>query len=53
MNESLLALETFIGVVAVTVLILAADVAERRRAEEALQEARADLENGFRSGPPS
>src|SRR5262249_16985607 len=44
LNESLMALETFIGVMATTMLVLAADVSERRCAEEALQAAHADLE---------
>jgi signal transduction histidine kinase len=43
-NDSLLLLQTFMGVVAVTFLILAAVVAERRRAEEKARKANIELE---------
>jgi signal transduction histidine kinase len=37
-NESLLSLQSFMSIVAVTILVLAADVTERRQAEARLQE---------------
>jgi len=43
-NESLLLLQTFIGIVTSTGLVLASLVSERRRGEEKLREAGADLE---------
>jgi len=43
-NESLLLLHAFMGIVAVTMLILSADVAQRRRAEEELRRTQEDLE---------
>jgi two-component system sensor kinase FixL len=43
-NESLLLLQTFIGVAAVMSLVLAAAVSERKQAEEALQRAHNELE---------
>ena len=43
-NESLMLLQTFVGVLAVTGLVLAVTLSERRRAEEALQNAHDDLE---------
>jgi PAS domain S-box-containing protein len=44
LNEGLLGLQTFMGVAAVTVLVLAADVSERKRAQAALREARDELD---------
>lgn len=43
-NESLLLLQTFTGVVAVTFLVLAAVVAERKQAEEETRKVNAELE---------
>ncbi|HEY3232939.1 MAG TPA: PAS domain-containing protein [Roseiflexaceae bacterium] len=44
LEESLLLLQSFIGVVALTILALAAALAERRQPEAALQQARDELE---------
>ncbi len=44
LGQSLLALQLFMSVVSVTVLLLAAEVAARRRVEMILNEARSDLE---------
>jgi len=43
-NESLLLLQAFMGIVAVTMLVLSADVAQRLQAEEDLRKAQEDLE---------
>ena len=43
-NESLFLLQAFMGIVAVTMLVLSADVAQRLQAEEDLRKAREDLE---------
>jgi signal transduction histidine kinase len=43
-NESLLLLQAFMGIVTVTMLVLSADVTERRRAEEELLKAQEDLD---------
>ncbi|MCI0567818.1 MAG: MASE1 domain-containing protein, partial [Acidobacteria bacterium] len=43
-NESLLLLQAFMGIVAVTMLVLSADVTQRRTAEEELLKAQEDLE---------
>jgi signal transduction histidine kinase len=45
LNESLLSLQTFMGVVAVTALLLAAAVAERKKAEEKLKQKTTELES--------
>lgn len=47
LNESLLALQIFVGVVAVTILALAGTLAERRRAEQAKLDAIRDLEHAL------
>lgn len=44
LNQSLLLLESFIGVIAVTTLVLAALLEERRQAEASLQKANEELE---------
>jgi two-component system, NarL family, sensor histidine kinase FusK len=43
-NESLLLLQAFMGIVAVTMLVLSADVTQRLQAEEELRKAQEDLE---------
>lgn len=45
LNETLLLLQAFIAVIAVTTMVVAAVVLERQRAEAALLNAKADLEN--------
>lgn len=44
LNESLLLLQTFMGVVAITTLILAAILSERKRSEAALEKSKEQLE---------
>jgi integral membrane sensor domain MASE1 len=51
-NESLLLLQTFVGVIALTAVILAAAVAERRSAEATLRATRGGCVRRWRSGSP-